>query len=68
MVFHWSLSDNKSPQVSETLLSILGDLSNALDCLHSSSYFQILYSFYPFFGDCIKSTNYNWYNRYFHVP
>ena len=30
MVFHWSLSDNKSPQVSRTLLSILADLKNAV--------------------------------------
>ena len=30
MVFHWSLSDSKSPQVSRTLLSILTDLNNAL--------------------------------------
>ena len=30
MVFHWSLSDNKSPQVSRTLLSILADLNNAV--------------------------------------
>ena len=30
MVFHWSLSDNKSPQVSRTLLSILTVLSNAV--------------------------------------
>ena len=30
MVFHWSLSDNKSPQVSRTLLSILADLSNVV--------------------------------------
>ena len=29
MVFHWSLSDCKSPQVSRTLLSILAVLSNA---------------------------------------
>ena len=29
MVFHWSLSDSKSPQVSRTLLSILAVLSNA---------------------------------------
>ena len=27
---HWSLSDNKSPQVSGTLLSILADLNNAV--------------------------------------
>ena len=30
MVFHWSLSDNKSPQVSRTHLSILAVLTNAV--------------------------------------
>ena len=30
MVFHWSLSDSKSPQVSRTLLSILAVLDNAV--------------------------------------
>ena len=30
MVFHWSLSDNKSPQVSRTLLSILVVFNNAV--------------------------------------
>ena len=30
MVFHWSLSDSKSPQVSRTLFSILADLNNAV--------------------------------------
>ena len=30
MVFHWSLSDSKSPQVSCTLLSILAVLNNAV--------------------------------------
>ena len=30
MVFHWILSDNKSPQVCWTLLSILADLNNAV--------------------------------------
>ena len=30
MVFHWSLSDSKYPQVSETLLSILANLSSAV--------------------------------------
>ena len=38
MVFHQSLSDSKSPQVSWILFSILADLSS-LDGLHSSSYF-----------------------------
>ena len=30
MVFHWSLSDSNSPQVSRTLLSILADLNNVV--------------------------------------
>ena len=30
MVFHWSLRDSKSPQVSRTLLSILAILNNAV--------------------------------------
>ena len=30
IVFHWSLSDSKSPQVSRTLLSILANLRNAV--------------------------------------
>ena len=30
MVFHWSLNDSKSPQVSRTLLSILAVLNNAV--------------------------------------
>ena len=30
MVFHWSLSDSKSPQVSRTLLSILAGFNNAV--------------------------------------
>ena len=30
MVFHWNLSDSKSPQVSRTRLSILAVLSNAV--------------------------------------
>ena len=30
MVFHWSLSDSKSPQISMTLLSILSDLNNVI--------------------------------------
>ena len=30
MVFHWSLSDSKSSQISRTLLGILTDLNNAV--------------------------------------
>ena len=36
MVFHWSLSDSKSPQVSGALLSILSVLSNAVVWLVST--------------------------------
>ena len=46
----------------------LSQLYSSLDVLHSSSYFQVLQSLYQSFGDCTKSTNHNWYNRYFHVP
>ena len=45
-------------------LTILAVLNN--DGLHSSYYFQVLLSLYQYF--CTKSTNYNWYNRHFHVP
>ena len=40
---------------------------SSLDGLHSSLYFQDLQSLYQSFGDRSKSTNYNWYNRHFHV-
>ena len=41
------MSDNKSPQVSKTLLGILADLNKgcSLDGLDPSSYFQVLQSF-----------------------
>ncbi len=37
MVFHWSLSDSKSPQISRTLLSILAVLNNAVVWIVSTS-------------------------------
>ena len=40
----------------------------SLGRLHPSRYFQVPQSLYQCFGDCTKSTNYNWYNRHFHVP
>ena len=30
MVFHWSLSDSKSPQISSTLLSSVADFNNVV--------------------------------------
>ena len=35
MIFHWSLSNSKSPEVSGTLLSILDYLNNGVDWMHS---------------------------------
>ena len=35
MVFHWRLSDSKTPQVSRTLLSILAVFNNAVVCMVS---------------------------------
>ena len=67
MVFHWSLSDSKFPQVSRTLLSILTNL-NSLDGLHSCSYFQFFQFLYQSFGDSTKRTDYNWCHHHFHVP
>ena len=37
MIFHWSLSDSKSPQVSRTLLSISGDLNDDVVWMVSTS-------------------------------
>ena len=39
----------------------------SLDGLHSSSYLQVFQFLYQSFGDCNKSTNYNWHNRHFLV-
>ena len=55
MVSHWSLSDNKPPQVSKTLLRILAVLSNAVVWMvstcplisKSSSHFIILLGIVP---------------------
>ena len=52
MVFHWSLSDSKSPQVSRTLLSILADLSNAVVWMVS---FLSLVSLPQFFFKLLES-------------
>ena len=79
MVSHKSLSDNKSSQVSRTLLSILAVVSNTVVWMISTQeyewrssnllyYFQVLQSLYKSFGDSTKSTNYNWYYCHFHIP
>ena len=68
MVFYWSLSESKSPQVSRTLLSILTDLNNVVVWTVYTHPFISLQSLYQSFGDYAKNTNYNWYNCHFHVP
>ena len=61
VVFHWSLRDNKSSQVSRTFISFLADLNNAMICivlvlLLTSSFLQ---SLFQTFGDCPKCKNYS---------
>ena len=48
--FQWRLSDSKSPQVFQTLLSILADLNNTL--VDSSSDFQLFQFAFQTFADC----------------
>ena len=70
MVFHWRLSDSKSPQVSRTLLRILAVLCNSVIWIVSTR-LPTSKSSKPFNTPLVivpKSTNHNWYNRHFHVP
>ena len=61
MVFHWILSDSKSPQVSKTFLTILADLSNVVVWMVSppSSDFDFFLPPYQAFKDHSKCTNYD---------
>ena len=54
MVFPWSLSDSKSPQISRTLPSIPVDL---MILLSGYSLLVLFLSLYPSFRDCFKHTN-----------
>ena len=70
MVFHWSLSDSKSPQVSRTLLSILAVLGNAFIWIVSTRP-PISKSSRPFNNSLVivpKATITIGTNRHFHVP
>ena len=68
MVFHWSLSDSNSPQVSRTRLRILAVLSNAVVWIVSTRPPNSKSS-RPFNNLLvIVQSNLNWHNRYFHVP
>ena len=68
VVFHWNLSNNKSPQISRTLLSILADHDTrcGLDVLHSSSNLQFP-SLFQTYVDCSKGSIYYWYYSHFCV-
>ena len=61
VVFHWSLSDEKSQQVSRTPLSISVDPKNIVDVdvLDFFSHAQVSPFFFQTFGERFKSTNYN---------
>ena len=58
--FHWCLSDNKSLQVTWTLLSILADLSKSgVWNVSTRSLISKSLVLLPILGDCTQSTNYN---------
>ena len=62
MIFHWCISDSKSPHILRTLLTMLLDSQNS----SSDLYFPL--SLFYTFRKHSKGTNYNWYYRYFSVP
>ena len=64
--FEWQQVSSRSPGLFSVFCRFQQCCS--LDGLHWSPYFQVLQSLYQFFGNCNKSTNYNWYQRHFHVP
>ena len=51
VVFLWSLSDSKSPQISRTLLSILADFNN--DVSRMVSIFSLISNFYSPFSNLL---------------
>ena len=63
MVYHWSLSESKSPRVHQTLLSFLVDLTNAVVWMVSTSRISKLLVPVPI-GDCTERTNSS-YHRHF---
>ena len=69
MVFHWSLSDSKFPQVSRTLLSILSVFNNTVVWMvFAHSLIPSPTVPVPIFGDCTERTSYHWYHHHFHIP
>ena len=64
MVFHWSLSDSRSPE----LFSIFWPISTMLDGFNLFANFQLFQSSLQAFGNCSKCANYNWYHGHPLVP
>ena len=70
MIFHWNLSDSKSPQVSRTLLSIVA-VRNNLTVWMASTRPLISKSFSPFNNPLVTVPNAPitiWSNCHLHVP
>ena len=69
VVFHWNLSDSKSSLFKfPGLFSVWSQRCCSLDCLDSSSDFQLFKFLSQFFGDHSKWVNYNWYHRHPNIP
>ena len=66
---HWLIVFQVSSSLQDFSLSSVGSQQCcSLNGLHSTSYFQVLQSLYPSFGDRAERTNYNWYHSHFNVP
>ena len=70
LFFHWSLNDNKSRQVSRSLLSTLSDLNNAVVWMVSARppILKSSNTFYQAFKDYSKDTNNDWYHCSLNFP
>ena len=60
MGFHWSLSDNKSPQVSGTPLSILADLTITIGK-------TVSFMFHSFFNSLVRSSYLSFFSHSFNL-
>ena len=69
MVFHWSVSDSKSPNVSKTLMNILVHLNNAVVLVLILPQISKSYSFFTrILGSRYMHTNYHCYHSHASVP
>ena len=64
-----SPSKNRNINYISIYLRVLRYLSSgAIFYIHSCPDFQFFQFLYQSFGDCTERTDYNWYDRHFHVP